>query len=79
MGFIIYLVKNIINNKVYIGQTIRTLNNRICTHKYAARLYADGKVSYSSHLYAAVNKYGWENFEFIIIAECKNLDDLNFI
>lgn len=64
---IIYKVTNKINNKIYIGQTIRTLEERIKEHKRKR----------SSSLYKAFNKYGIENFEFEIIDRCNTTEELN--
>ena len=57
MGFI-YKITNKVNNKVYIGQTSRSLEIRWREHKSRAGCY------YTSHLYSAMNKYGVDNFIF---------------
>lgn len=54
---IIYLIRNKINNKVYIGQTIKSFNKR-----YAHNLYAK---THNSHLKYSIDKYGIDNFEII--------------
>ena len=56
----IYLHRNKINNKVYIGQTIQdNLNHR----------WKNGKgYKENEHFTNAINKYGWDNFEHIVIA-----------
>ena len=56
MAFI-YIIKNKINNKVYIGQTTRSLEWRFLHHK--------GQINCKnqcSALYSAFKKYGVENF-----------------
>lgn len=59
----IYQIKNLINNKVYIGQTKQSFQRRYWLHKW--------KLENGSHdnkyLQNAWNKYGKENFEFSII------------
>lgn len=60
MIYTIYLHKNIINNKVYIGQTCQSPKDR---WKNGAG-YASCK-----YFYAAIQKYGWENFEHIILEQ----------
>lgn len=60
MYFTIYLHKNKINNKVYIGQTIQKPERR----------WKNG-AGYKSCtvFYNAIQKYGWDNFEHIILEE----------
>jgi group I intron endonuclease len=60
---IIYEIINTINNKSYIGQTRRSLNERINNHK-------NEKVK-NTPLYNAIRKYGWENFDIQIIDNCE--------
>ena len=62
----IYMIRNIINNKVYIGQS-SDLKDRLAHHKSSLR----HNRHYSSYLQNAWNKYGEENFEFIILEECE--------
>ena len=65
----IYMIKNNINNKVYIGQTI-DFENRKKQHQYMTT-YEKGK-SYNYPLYKAMRKYGLNNFDFLILD-----DDIN--
>jgi group I intron endonuclease len=69
----IYKITNLINGKVYIGQSIDILNKRWPYHKY---LLNCDKHS-NKHLQNAWNKYGEDNFDFSIICQCDpdNLDD----
>lgn len=68
--YIIYLHRNKINNKVYIGQTKQTLAQRF-------RKEGKGYVK-CTHFYRAIEKYGWDNFEHIILEEnIKNLAEAN--
>ena len=62
MGFI-YKITNTVNNKVYIGQTNRSLEIRWREHKSRAGCH------YTSHLYNAMDKYGIDNFIFEGIEE----------
>jgi len=64
----IYLIRNKINNKKYVGQTIRSFRDRI-------REYEKGFCN--QYLLNAFNKYGWDNFEFTIIDTATNLAELN--
>ena len=70
MGYI-YKITNKINNKVYIGQTIKIrASDRFSQHKYLARHLEQEKVN--SYLHKAMHKYGVENFSFDII---EKIDD----
>ena len=66
----IYKITNLINNKVYIGQSIN-IEKRWTRHK------SDSKHKHEP-LYKAIRKYGLENFKFEVIEECSliQLDDL---
>jgi group I intron endonuclease len=63
----IYLIKNIINNKVYIGSAVN-IDRRWEQHK---KLLKKGK-HHSCHLQLAWNKYGEQNFKFEILEEVSN-------
>lgn len=56
MGFKIYLIKNNINGKVYIGKTKKSIEERWKEHIKKA------KNRINRRLYDAINKYGPENF-----------------
>lgn len=66
---IIYKVTNLINSKVYIGQTINSLNQRWVHHC--------GKWSSCTYLRNAIQKYGKENFTIEEIDRAETLDILN--
>lgn len=61
----VYVVRNLINGKVYVGQT-KNPRNRKASHFYA------GRTGVERPLYRAMRKYGFENFEFEILEECEN-------
>lgn len=63
----IYLIKNIINNKVYIGSAVN-ISNRWREHK---KYLKKGK-HHSKHLQNAWNINGQLNFKFEIIEEISN-------
>lgn len=63
----IYLIKNKINNKVYIGQAVN-YNRRIKEHK--SRYNNKTEKTERNFLYRAMRKYGIENFDFSILQEC---------
>lgn len=57
----IYIIKNLINNKVYIGQTKQTLSNRWSKHKTS---------NGCPILFKAIQKYGFNNFSISEIERC---------
>ena len=69
----IYSITNIINNKIYIGQTAskRGPLDRWKTHLSAVRC---NKIK--NYLYPSIRKYGEQKFKFEIIKKCK-IEDLN--
>lgn len=66
MQGIIYKATNLINGKVYIGQTTRSLHSRISAHKKSKRAF--GK---------AIQKYGIENFRIAIIDKAEDKSGLD--
>lgn len=64
---VIYKIKNKINNKLYIGQTV----------DYKRRLWEHCRSKKSTPLYNSIKKYGFENFEFSIIDTATTIDELN--
>lgn len=71
---IIYKITNNINNKIYIGQTIRDLNARWQEHKKVANQLLNSQSN--SPLYQAMRKYGIEHFQIEQLEEVEN-DALN--
>ncbi|MBB5066139.1 NUMOD3 domain-containing DNA-binding protein [Granulicella mallensis] len=70
----IYLVRNRINGKVYIGQTARTIEHRWKQHKKEARA-----VRSNAHLYCAMRKHGLESFDIVCLHQAfskAELDDM---
>lgn len=67
MGYI-YKIQNNINNKVYIGQTIKPVEKRFQQHRN------NYNKPYFAHLslYKAFRKYGIDNFSFETIEEIPN-------
>lgn len=61
----IYIIRNKINNKVYIGQTTLTLEKRFKKHIYDSK----GRTKHRP-LYIAFDKYGIENFYIELIEDC---------
>lgn len=68
---LIYVITNDVNDKLYFGQTTKTLEERIKQHRNS---FVCGV---SNHLYNAMRKYGWEKFHFHPIIEADSQDQLN--
>lgn len=64
----VYMHKNKINGKAYIGQTSQNPKKRWDN--------GNGYIT-SSKFYRAIEKYGWDNFDHIIIAENLSLQEAN--
>ena len=62
----IYIHKNKINGKVYVGQTSKTLNDRSRS--------GEG-YKHNCTFYSAIKEYGWENFEHKILEECTSIEE----
>jgi|GEM_PF-970481 len=67
----IYKITNLINNKIYIGQTV-DLKARWLKHVASSRT-KDKKQSF--YLQKSINKYGKENFKHEIIDQCQTLKE----
>lgn len=70
----VYKITNNINNKVYIGLTTKTLEERWKQHINAA--YSPRNNAYSNIFKKAIRKYGSQNFSLEILAHADTLDDL---
>lgn len=64
---IIYKLTNKVNGKIYVGQTVRTAEERFKQHKYCK----------TSLIGKAIHKYGAENFSIEVLAECKTREELD--
>lgn len=62
----IYSIKNIINDKVYVGCTITTLKKRFEEHAWRC-LKSDSNTKFCN----SIRKYGIENFNIELIEECE--------
>lgn len=69
---IIYVAINLINGKMYVGQTVN-FKKRIREHKREMLIFDD-------HFHRALKKYGWSNFHFSTLDTCYgSADDLNIL
>src|SRR4030042_708774 len=69
---IIYKATNIINGKVYIGQTIGKLQSRKIVHESEAKRHKR-----NHHFHNALNYHGKNNFIWEVIDESETIDELN--
>lgn len=69
----IYGIVNKTNDKIYVGKTMKSFGDRWDCHKAELR----GGYHENKHLQNAWNKYGEENFDFTIIHNCQNNEDLD--
>jgi len=68
---IIYMITNLINGKIYIGQSLFILSKRWKEHL--------SNLNYcKNHLYSAIKKYGIGNFKIEKLLKCSNQKDLDF-
>ena len=66
--YIIYSHRNKVNNKSYIGQTKNIKDRWIPSHYKGCRLF-----------YNAIQKYGWDNFEHIILKDnISTIEEANY-
>lgn len=70
----IYLIKNKKNNKMYIGQTTKTKEERYTQHINIAI----NEPKYNHPFYNSIRKYGQSNFELLQLKSCNSLSELNF-
>ena len=66
----IYKYQNLVNGKVYIGQS-KDITRRKKDHASRALNDFSTNSEYNSPLHRAMRKYGIENFSFEVIEECK--------
>lgn len=64
----IYKITNQINGKIYIGKTLKTIEERFKEHCYNYKKRKNEK----RPLYSAMNKYGIENFDIKEVEKCND-------
>ena len=65
---VIYKVTNRLNGMSYIGQTVRTMEARRRVHESCRE---------NTYLQNAIREYGKENFEWTVVCECDDINELN--
>lgn len=71
-NFGIYGIVNKVNSKIYVGQTRENFQRRYWHHRWKLN---DGSHD-NLHLQNAWNKYGEENFEFVVL---EKIDDIGLL
>lgn len=71
---IIYKAANKINGKIYVGQTINSLEHRKSGHERDARCEKKNTV----YFHNALLKYGFENFNWEVLKECTSQEELDY-
>lgn len=71
--FRIYKITNLINGKIYIGQTVKTMSARISNYKAGAKIKVNQVIS------RAINKYGFENFKFEQLYTVDSRNEANYL
>ena len=69
----IYQIKNLINGKCYVGQSV-DVESRWTDHEYTVN--NNKLLAYHYPLYRAMRKYGRDNFYFSVLEEVEMTDDL---
>ncbi len=64
----IYKITNLVNNKIYIGETICEIRVRWNQHKSTS--FNPNSHSYNYHIHCAIRKYGIDNFKIEEIEQC---------
>jgi len=67
----IYIIRNTINNKLYIGQTKLSLRTRFVGHK------AKSNNGSKTAIHSAMRLHGIENFQIELICECETIEEVN--
>ena len=70
----VYMLRNTVNGKMYIGQTTRDINSRLQDHKKVAR-YRNTERKYFIH--KAIAKHGWEAFDKHVLEVCESQAELD--
>lgn len=65
---VVYMIRNLVNGKIYIGQTTRSLERRFTLHARHSR---------QSAISSAIRKYGKESFSIKELCKCRDQDELN--
>ena len=77
MGNFIYIIKNFANNKIYIGKTERSVEERFREHLQESR--HPNSPTYNYCLSRAIRKYGENAFDVAVLAEDVPIEKLDLV
>lgn len=66
---LIYKATNLINGKIYIGMTTKTLEHRVKVHKRDSQRL-------NTYFYQAIRKHGFDNFKWKVIDTAETMEEL---
>ena len=66
----IYVITNLVNGKLYVGQTINPVQRRWSNH-------CSRTEKWESLVHRAIQKYGKASFKIEVVQECKTIEELN--
>ena len=66
---LIYKATNLINGKIYIGMTTKTLEHRVKVHKRDSQRL-------NTYFYQAIRKQGFDNFKWEVIDTAETMEEL---
>lgn len=70
MQYLVYKITNDINDKIYIGQTTETLEQRFARH-------CGYQLKDDTYLHRAMSKYGIQHFSIKLVETCRDQDELD--
>ena len=73
----IYIMKNFVENKYYIGQTIQTAQERFRQHIRESK--NEGRKEYNYAISKAIREYGEEAFDYGILSDTVPIEDLDIV
>ena len=76
LSFCIYTIHNILNNKIYVGQT-KKMRKRWAIHKWVALSDSKSAKIKQKYIHLAIRKWGVDNFVYTIFQEVNNQEELN--
>lgn len=70
----VYLIWHKPTGKCYVGQTVMTVAERMRSHRSKAK---NAKKCNEMAVTAAIRKHGWGEFDYAILEQCNDQDELN--